>query len=67
MKSPLRQELESEGPHVPLSCGPSETPSSGPDLTAAQLAELSDEAKQAEYRRQFELQMSRRECPECGG
>ena len=36
------------------------------DLTAAQLAELTDQAKQAEYRRQFQLQMDRRGCPGCG-
>jgi hypothetical protein len=36
------------------------------DLSAAQLAELTDEAKQAEYQRQFELQMRRRHCPGCG-
>lgn len=36
------------------------------DLSAAQLADLADEAKQAEFQRQFELQMQRRHCPGCG-
>lgn len=37
------------------------------DLTTAQLAELADEGKQAEYRRQFLLQVERRRgCPGCG-
>lgn len=37
------------------------------DLSAAQLAELEDEGKQAEYRRQYLLQLAqRRGCPGCG-
>jgi len=35
-------------------------------LTAEQLAELTDEGKQAEYQRQFSLQQQRRACPGCG-
>jgi hypothetical protein len=37
-----------------------------PDLATAQLTELDDEARQAEYRRQFLIQMQRRSCPGCG-
>lgn len=36
------------------------------ELTPEQQAALADEAKQAEYRRQFEIQQRRRSCPECG-
>jgi len=36
------------------------------DLTSEQLQILNNEATQAEYRRQFQLQMKRRECPGCG-
>lgn len=51
-------------PAVDLSCNT--LPEVPQDLTAAELAELQDQAKQAEYRRQFQLQMDRRGCPGCG-
>jgi hypothetical protein len=41
-------------------------PPNSADLSAAQLLELQDEAKQTEYRRQFLLQMQHRSCPGCG-
>ena len=41
-------------------------PAESADLSAAQLADLADVEKQAEYLRQFWLQQQRRACPECG-
>ena len=35
-------------------------------LSDHQLVDLSDEAKQAEYRRAYDLQIQRRACPGCG-
>lgn len=35
-------------------------------LTNEQLAELSDQDKQAEYRREYLAQLQRRACPGCG-
>ena len=45
---------------------PAEAAGSTPELSAAQLAELNDEARQAEYQRQFRLQIQRRGCAGCG-
>jgi len=56
------EECPAGDPQSPLS----EFSAHGEDLSAAQLAELGDEARQAEYQRQFELQMRRRYCPGCG-
>ena len=36
------------------------------DLTNEQLAELHDQEKQAEYRREYLAQLQRRACPGCG-
>lgn len=36
------------------------------DLTNEQLAELNDQKKQAEYRREYLAQLRRRACPGCG-
>jgi hypothetical protein len=35
-------------------------------LTNEQLAEISDQEKQAEYRREYLAQLQRRACPGCG-
>jgi len=45
---------------------PAEAAGSPSELSAAQLAELNDEARQAEYQRQFRLQIQRRGCAGCG-
>ena len=48
------------------SISPEVSPDGSQDLSAAQLAELTDEATQTEYRRQHRLQMDSRRIPGCG-
>jgi hypothetical protein len=66
VREQLRSELESEERVAALTSGPAQPSDVQGDLSAAQLASLSDEAKQAEYHRQYLLQMQRRSCPACG-
>jgi len=54
---------DSPPPQPPI---PDQCPAT-PELTTAQLADLTDESKQAEYRKQYLLQLAqRRGCIGCG-
>ena len=47
-------------------CRPTDASPDHDDPTPQQRADLTDEVRQAEYRRAYEEQQQRRECPECG-
>lgn len=68
MMQPGMQEEPREAQQRPVvpEAEPATAAGSPPELSAAQLAELSDDARQAEYQRQFRLQMQRRGCTGCG-
>lgn len=68
MRQPADQPAPEEPETAPAPTPAAATDANGPtDLSAAQLVELQDEWKQAEYRRQYLLQLEqRRGCPGCG-
>ena len=68
MRQPADQPAPEEQETAPAPTPAAATDTNGPaDLSAAQLVELQDEGKQAEYRRQYLLQLEqRRGCPGCG-